>query len=296
MPSTCPDPTRPTALGAQLADLPALDILIHNAGVLVDRVTWTPDGLELTAALHVVRPFHLTRMALPALRRADSPRVIAVSSGGMYTQALRLDWLRAGPVPFDGVRAYANAKRAQLDVTRWWAAQEPDVAFHAMHPGWADTPGVTTSLPRFARMAGPLLRTPEQGADTIVWLASTRPTAAQRTLLVRPGPAHRGDAAGHQDHQSPRSPSWSAGSRRRMPEDLTLDEVASALGVHYMTVYKYVRTGRLPARRLAGRWRVSALDVAAWRAGQTDTGPGVAGAVRRALRGGSGPRSSSTPS
>ena len=36
-----------------------------------------------------------------------------------------------------------------------------------------------------------------------------------------------------------------------MPEDLTLDEVASALGLHYMTVYKYVRTGRLPARRQA---------------------------------------------
>jgi hypothetical protein len=41
-----------------------------------------------------------------------------------------------------------------------------------MHPGWADTPGVRRSLPGFARIMGPLLRTPEQGADTIVWLAA----------------------------------------------------------------------------------------------------------------------------
>jgi len=41
-----------------------------------------------------------------------------------------------------------------------------------MHPGWADTPGVRTSLPTFHRVTRPLLRTPEQGADTIVWLAA----------------------------------------------------------------------------------------------------------------------------
>ena len=42
-----------------------------------------------------------------------------------------------------------------------------------MHPGWADTPGVTDSLPGFARLTGPLLRNAEQGADTAVWLAAT---------------------------------------------------------------------------------------------------------------------------
>jgi hypothetical protein len=54
-----------------------------------------------------------------------------------------------------------------------WAERvaRQDVVFHAMHPGWADTPGVTTSLPGFARVMGPLLRSPEQGADTMVWLA-----------------------------------------------------------------------------------------------------------------------------
>ena len=40
-----------------------------------------------------------------------------------------------------------------------------------MHPGWADTPGVAEGLPGFHRVMGPLLRPPEQGADTVVWLA-----------------------------------------------------------------------------------------------------------------------------
>jgi hypothetical protein len=51
-----------------------------------------------------------------------------------------------------------------------------------MHPGWADTPAVSHSLPKFYEKTRPWLRTPEQGADTIVWLAAT-PEAAQTTGL-----------------------------------------------------------------------------------------------------------------
>ncbi len=46
------------------------------------------------------------------------------------------------------------------------------VVANAMHPGWADTPGLVGSLPGFARLVGRYLRTPTEGADTIVWLAS----------------------------------------------------------------------------------------------------------------------------
>ena len=45
------------------------------------------------------------------------------------------------------------------------------ISFHAMHPGWADTPGVQESLPVFRRVMHPLLRSAEQGADTMAWLA-----------------------------------------------------------------------------------------------------------------------------
>ena len=47
------------------------------------------------------------------------------------------------------------------------------VAVHAMHPGWADTASVRTSLPRFHRVTEAILRTPAEGADTVVWLAAS---------------------------------------------------------------------------------------------------------------------------
>ena len=56
------------------------------------------------------------------------------------------------------------------------------ITVNAMHPGWADTPGLRTALPGFSRVVGPLLRTPEEGADTIVWLAAA-PDAADLSGL-----------------------------------------------------------------------------------------------------------------
>ena len=55
-----------------------------------------------------------------------------------------------------------------------WAQRIPSakVAFQAVHPGWADTPGVREALPTFRKLVGPLLRSPAQGADTLVWLAA----------------------------------------------------------------------------------------------------------------------------
>ena len=151
-----------------------LDVLVHNAGALTHELVRTEDGLELTAQVHVVAPFLLTAALLPLLRATPDARVITVSSGGMYTHALDLEELDTPPAPFDGVDVYANAKRAQVVLNERWAQQfgADGVVFHAMHPGWVDTPGVQTALPRFRALMRPLLRSPEQGADTIVWLAS----------------------------------------------------------------------------------------------------------------------------
>jgi hypothetical protein len=52
---------------------------------------------------------------------------------------------------------------------------DDDIAVHVMHPGWADTPGISSSLPGFHRLIGPILRTPDQAVDTVVWLAATDP-------------------------------------------------------------------------------------------------------------------------
>jgi dehydrogenase/reductase SDR family member 12 len=157
--------------------LPELDVLIHNAGAINPAFERTAGGLERTISAQVVAPFLLTYELFELLRGSEPAAVITVSSGGMYTQALNVTSLEAAAMApgYRGVTAYAKAKRAQVALSAEWArrAAGTGVSFHAMHPGWARTPGITQSLKVFSTLMGPVLRTPEQGADTIAWLAET---------------------------------------------------------------------------------------------------------------------------
>jgi dehydrogenase/reductase SDR family member 12 len=162
------------------AEVPRLDVLVNNAGVLTQRRELSNDGIELTLATNVVGPFLLTNLLTPLLERSEPGRIINVSSGGMYTQKLQVDDLQSEHGDFDGPTVYARTKRAEVVLTELLARRvaHRGVVAHAMHPGWADTPGIKTSLPRFYKLTRPLLRTPAQGADTIVWLgAATEPAA-----------------------------------------------------------------------------------------------------------------------
>jgi dehydrogenase/reductase SDR family protein 12 len=150
-----------------------VDVLVNNAGALFNPYGLTAERLEQSFALLLLSPYRLTRAIKPLLISADDPRVINVVSGGMYSQRLDVDMLEATPDGYSGSVAYARAKRALMVVTQEWAQQwaGENIVVNAMHPGWAKTPGVESSLPTFARLTRPLLRTPEQGADTIIWLA-----------------------------------------------------------------------------------------------------------------------------
>ena len=158
-----------------------LDVLIHNAGALSRAYVRTEDGLELTVAVHVVAPFLLTNLFMGQLRAAPDGRVITMSSGGMYTQRLDVTALEPHAEDYDGVKAYARAKRAQVELTRLWDLHHgaSGVRFVAMHPGWVATSGLDSGLPGFARVVRPMLRTPAQGADTAVWLATSSPAALE---------------------------------------------------------------------------------------------------------------------
>lgn len=164
-------------VGADLARAP-VDVLIHNAGLLPERRAESDDGFEITFATHVAGPHLLTKLLRGALAASRiGGRVVWVSSGGMYARRLRLDDVDWRARPYDGVAAYAETKRAQVVLSELWAEElrGDGVVVNAMHPGWADTPGVRTSLPGFHRVMRHLLRTPAEGADTIVWLAASAP-------------------------------------------------------------------------------------------------------------------------
>ena len=157
----------------QLRSLERIDVLVHNAGALTKVRVESPQGIESTIATHVIGPHLLTKMSID---RLSGGRVITVASGGMYAAPMpRLGDARSPEMPisnYDGTKQYAIAKRMQVTLNELWAARTPKIAFHSMHPGWADTPGVRTSLPGFARLTGPVLRSADEGADTVVWLAA----------------------------------------------------------------------------------------------------------------------------
>jgi dehydrogenase/reductase SDR family member 12 len=163
-----------------LASEPRIHVLVNNAGVLLNQRTTTAEGNEATLATNVLAPFLLTQTLLPRLLESAPSRIINVSSGGMYATGLVLDDLQYEKSAYDGSRAYARTKRALVTLTEMWAERLRDsgVVVHAMHPGWADTPGVAGSLPAFHAITRHFLRTAQQGADTITWLAAS-PEAAK---------------------------------------------------------------------------------------------------------------------
>jgi NAD(P)-dependent dehydrogenase (short-subunit alcohol dehydrogenase family) len=152
-----------------------IDVLINNAGALFNERKMTVEGFEQTFATDLLGVFYLTEL----LKHTFSPtggRVINVSSGGMYTQGIDVDDLQNEVFPYEGAKAYARAKRGIVILTGIWARQmrHSNLAVHSMHPGWVDTPGIKTALPGFHSLVNPVLRTPDQGADTIVWLAASK--------------------------------------------------------------------------------------------------------------------------
>jgi NAD(P)-dependent dehydrogenase (short-subunit alcohol dehydrogenase family) len=172
-------------------DVPHLDVLVHNAGAMPPERAESPQGHELSMAVHLLGPVLMTELLRPRLRGA---RVLLVTSGGMYGQALRADDPEYRRGDYSPTTSYARSKRAQVELVpllaERWATD--GISLHVTHPGWADTPGVVDSLPRFHALTGPLLRDAAGGADTTVWLAATEPEPAGGRLWHdrRPRPTH----------------------------------------------------------------------------------------------------------
>jgi NAD(P)-dependent dehydrogenase (short-subunit alcohol dehydrogenase family) len=160
-----------------------LDALVLNAGVYVGRRRETAEGIELTWALNHLGVF-VPAVLLADLLVASAPsRVVVTSSNAAMAGRMRLDDL--GRRRYDGMGAYAQSKLANQLFTVAFARRLADtgVSVHAMHPGFVATEfggdaGWLTPLVRWVQRA--FGRTPEQGADTLTYLA-TDPAALSST-------------------------------------------------------------------------------------------------------------------
>jgi NAD(P)-dependent dehydrogenase (short-subunit alcohol dehydrogenase family) len=146
-----------------------IDVLANNAGGVVSAGTVTDDGFEATIQTNHLAAFLLTNLLREQLRNG---RVINTSSDAHTAGALDPSDFKGGAKP-SAWKAYGSAKQANILFAAEAARRWPDIISASYHPGLVRTRfGTSTWMRPFLRVV-PFMKTPEQGADTLVWLAST---------------------------------------------------------------------------------------------------------------------------
>jgi NAD(P)-dependent dehydrogenase (short-subunit alcohol dehydrogenase family) len=192
-------------VGADLAALPRIDVLINNAGALFNRRRETADGLEMTFALNHMAYFVVTNLVLPRL--SSGARIVSVASGAHRSARLDLDDLQARK-GYRGFSVYANSKLCNILFTRELARRLNNgkgVTANCLHPGFVAT--------RFGDQSGGALRwllqlvkpvaaiAPQEGARTIIHLATSPEVEGisgeyfYQCRIASPTPAARDDDA-----------------------------------------------------------------------------------------------------
>jgi len=155
---------------------PELDVLVNNAAAVFD--TWTGNGndIERTLAVNFLAPYLLTRLLLPTLARNEDPRIVIVGSEAHRSVEIDFDDLQ-NEHDYERFRVYARSKLADMmfnaELPRRLNGER--VTINAMHPGTVKT---TLFRPRNVaeRIVMPILNlkasSPQEGADTIIWLAA----------------------------------------------------------------------------------------------------------------------------
>ena len=163
---------------AVLDAYPRLDVLVNNVGGFWAHRHPTADGLEHTFALNHLAPFLLTNLLLDRLKASAPARVVTVSSGAQAAGRIDFDDLQ-GARNYSGQRAYSQSKLANIMFTNELARrlEGTGVTATSVHPGVVRTNfGAEDQAWFFAiisRVIRPLLKTPAQGAQTAIYLASS---------------------------------------------------------------------------------------------------------------------------
>jgi NAD(P)-dependent dehydrogenase (short-subunit alcohol dehydrogenase family) len=163
-----------------------LNVLINNAGILPGEYDTTNQGWERSWATNHLGPFLLTTLLLDLLQNAPAARIINVSSEAHRMGKMNLD-AAVNPKKFSAFKAYCDSKLANVLFTYELAhrLKSSRITVNALHPGViASSFGSTGSglLKWFFRIARPFMKTPEQGAATVIYLA-TSPSVENKTGL-----------------------------------------------------------------------------------------------------------------
>lgn len=145
------------------------DGLVCNAGGMPSNLKLVNDEYDLIFASQVVGHYLLIRRFIEQGLLPNEAPIHMTSSGGMYMQKLDLDDLCWQEKPYDKVKSYANAKRAQVVLNQELPRRYPGYRFSCSHPGWVGTEALREALPGFTRRLEKRLRTNDEGADTIHW-------------------------------------------------------------------------------------------------------------------------------
>jgi len=154
-----------------------LDVLANNAGLVQSKRTETPDGIETTLAINHLAPFLLTKLLLGRLEKSAPSRVITVSSEAQSWGTMDFEDMQSRR-KYRGFPVYGMTKPANIMFT-YELAERLDgtgVIANCLHPGSVGTnfgQNNRGAMALFFRIFKSFMRSPEQGADTLIWLASS---------------------------------------------------------------------------------------------------------------------------
>ena len=163
------------------ASEPRVDVLINNAGAMFSDRRVTPEGRELTFALNHMAYFVLTQALRERLVASAPARIVSTASAAHQGASLDFNDLQSAK-GYSGFKVYGRSKLANILFTRELARRlaGTGVAANCLHPGFVatrfgdSTGGLTSWIMPLARS---FAISPEQGADTIVYLASSQDVA-----------------------------------------------------------------------------------------------------------------------
>ncbi len=154
-----------------------LDVLVNNAGIYLPKRFESEDGFEMTFATNHLGPFLLTNLLLDTLAATDGARVVNVSSEGHRQGRVNFDDLQSKQ-KFNGLRTYCTSKLLNIYFSNELARRAADrgIVSNSLHPGVIasgfaqDEPSAFKWL---IKLGSPFLVSPEKGAQTQIYLASS---------------------------------------------------------------------------------------------------------------------------